>query len=239
MRIDTRAGSSDLIAPLRLRGVTVEEAMLPSGDVEIVGRGPEERPVLVGIEVKKIPDLLQCIRNGRFADQLRAMRQSYEVRWLLVEGRWQGFGHREDMAVRRGERWHTVPSHISYQEVASWTLTMANRAGLLIWRTESEEETVAWLRAHELWWTAKEYRDHRAVMDFYIPPIEAGDAFAEPTLVRKVANVLPGLAGVLSERADAEFSSVREMINADEERWRRIHGIAKVKARRLVEALNG
>jgi len=239
LRVDIRAGSQELIAPLRRWGVAVEEATLTAGDVEIVGNGPASRPMMVGIEVKKIPDLLQCVRNGRFADQLRAMKQTYEVSWLLVEGRWHGFAQKDDLQVRKGERWYQQPGHLRYQEVASWVLTMCAAAGMLVWRTECEEETVAWLRAHEVWWTAKEYEAHRAHFNFYTPPLSSGDPFAEPSLVRKVANVLPGLSDTLSSRVEGQFATVRQMVNAAVEDWVAVDGIGKKKAKTLVEVLGG
>lgn len=239
MRIDTRAGSNELIFPLRNWGVEVEAAVLTAGDVEIVGNGPGGRPMLIGIEVKKIPDLLQCVRNGRFADQLRSMKASYEVNWLLIEGRWTGFETRKDLSVRKGERWYEVPGHITYQEVASWVITMCNAAGILTWRTECEDETVAWLRAHEVWWTAKDYEKHRAHLNFYNPPLTVEDPFAEPTLVRKVASTLPGLGGARSVAVDEHFDNVKQMVNAPVEEWMKIDGVGKGIAKRVVGVLNG
>ena len=209
MRVDSRAGSQELTVPLRKWGITVEECILPAGDVEIIGNGPGGRPLLVGIEVKKLPDLFQCIRNGRFADQLRGMKSTYEVNWLLIEGRWAGFEPRTDIVIRQGERWYSIPGRVTYQEATSWILTMCNAAGVLVWRTESQEESVAWLRAHELWWTSKEYEQHRAHLGFYCPPVLPTDPFSEPSLVQKVATILPGIGGKKAVGAAEFFGSVR------------------------------
>ena len=86
MKVDTRAGSERLIDPLRTLGVLVEPGILPAGDVEFLGNGPEGRPMLVGVEHKTVEDAVACMRNGRFAEQARAMREYFDVSWLCVEG---------------------------------------------------------------------------------------------------------------------------------------------------------
>ena len=237
MKLDTRAGSGKLADPLRAAGVTVEECVLPAGDMEIVGCGPEGRPVLVGIEYKTIEDATSCMRNGRFAEQLRAMRESFEVSWLVIEGRWSGWDSPEGISVKRG-RWFHLPGRIGYQEVAAWTMTMAQVGGVLLWRTETEGETVAWLRALEKWWTAKEWEDHRAHTAIYTPPFSTGYAqIVEPTLVQRVAAVLPHIGSVKAHRVAKFFRSVREMVAAPAAEWVRIEGVGKKSAADIVAAL--
>src|SRR4030095_11046902 len=85
MRVDTREGSAALLPLLRAAGLPADGAILDSGDVEILGRDGS-RPVTVGVEYKKIGDLLQSSRDGRAAEQLRRMHSEYEVRYILIEG---------------------------------------------------------------------------------------------------------------------------------------------------------
>jgi len=237
VKIDTRAGSIELIAPLRQLGVPVEEAILPAGDVEIVGNGPEGRPVLVGVEVKKLSDVLACMRDGRFAEQLRGMSESFEVKWLLIEGRMRGVS--DVIQVAHGSRWRN-DGHYRYQEFVSWLMTMCQRGGVLLWRTENQEESVAWLKALYHWWTLKSYEEHRAHLNHYQPQLLGGiTPFEPPTLVQKVAVCLPGIAGTRSKAISLRFSSIREMAKADEKEWSSIDGIGKRGAKKLVEALNG
>jgi len=107
MRIDTRAGSKDLIEPLKRAGVPAEAATLQFGDIELVGNGPDGRPVTIGCEYKKLPDAFQCLRDGRYAAQLRGMRDAYEVNWLLLEGRFQK-DWRGHLQVYGKTRWQKV-----------------------------------------------------------------------------------------------------------------------------------
>jgi len=233
MRVDTRAGSEKLIAPLRAIGVDVEEAILPAGDVEIIGNGPEGRPVLVGVEHKSWEDVTQCLRNGRFAEQVRGMRDYYEVKWLLIEGRIKS----EDglLSVQRGVRWFKLPGQIRYQEFAAWMATMCQSAGVLVWRTETKEESVAWLKALNRWWTEREWEDHRSHMEFYTPPV--GGPFIEPSLTVRVASALPGIGSVKAERVAVHFGSVKKMVLASEKDWAYIEGLGKKSAAKIVAAI--
>src|SRR4051812_2144692 len=82
--IDPRAGSSALKAQLP-RALVGENSNIPS-DVEFVGYGPDG-PMLIGIEYKSVSDCLTSMTDGRLTGtQLPRMRESYDRRYLLIEG---------------------------------------------------------------------------------------------------------------------------------------------------------
>lgn len=236
--IDTREGSKELEAPLRAAGLEPVMTTLPKGDVEIMGLGPGGRPLMVGVEFKTIPDVLACVRSGRFAEQLRGMRARYEVSWLLIEGEWKiGQSAAASVLEVREERGWKSRGHYTYQEAASWVLTMAQRGGVLLWRTASRDESVAWLRTLYWWWTSKEFEAHRAHLAWYQPPVTTEAAFEEPSLVQRVAAVLPGIGAERAMAAAGAFGSVREMVNADAKKWQSVEGIGPKTAKRVVEAM--
>ncbi|HEY5959948.1 MAG TPA: ERCC4 domain-containing protein [Polyangiaceae bacterium] len=235
MRIDTRAGSNKLPHPLRARGVDVEECILPSGDIEIIGNGPGGIPLSIGVEYKSVEDAVACMRNGRFADQARRMNDYYNISWLLIEGRIANTEAQDSISVLRGSKWFPIPGNITYQEFSSWTVTMAQAAGILLWRTESLVETVNWLRALELWWTAKDWEQHRAHQAVYEPPL--GSPFVEPSLAHRVARQLPSLGTVKAERAAKHFGSVLKLATATSTEWQKIEGIGKKMATQIVQAI--
>lgn len=227
---------------MRVAGVPVEMDRMPAGDVEIIGRGPEGRPLLVGVEFKLIPDMLTCVRDGRFAEQARKMKGRYEVGWLLIEGEWRLEGDGVEVMERRGYR---ARGAYTYQEAASWIFTMAQRAGVLMWRTRDRAETVAWLRALYWWWTAKDFEEHRAHLDWYRPPYTPTHPFeAEPSMVQKVAAALLStgptvdVGGERARAAAGAFPSVRAMVEADEKTWRGVDGIGAKIAKRVVGAID-
>jgi ERCC4-type nuclease len=237
LTIDTRAGSQDLILPLQQLGVSVSPGNLAAGDAEFVGNGPEG-PVVCLVEYKKLGDLFQCMRDGRFADQLRKMKEAGDYSWLLIEGRLRGFAPGSVLHTQLGGgRWRRQDAGITYQELVGWVTTMAAVSGCHVWRTESLEESAVWLRGLYHWWTAKEWEQHRAHLDFYVPPITGGNPFKPPTLVQKVANVLPRVGGVKSYRVSQHFKTVREMVNAAREEWTQVKGIGPKDSETITRAL--
>jgi len=217
--------------------VDVVEGQLPAGDVEIVGGGPEGRPVMVGVEYKTIEDLASCVRSGRFADQLRGMRDYFEVSWLLIEGRWRGLG-KDGIEVRKGDiKWYKLPDRVSYGEIVSWCSTMSHAGGVLVWRTENQSESVAWLRAMELWWTTRQWEDHRAHLDWYTPPLQNNPFAGPPSIARRVAALLPGVGNKKSELVAKKFGTIKGLVEAKEAEWLEIPGIGKTLAVKIMKSI--
>lgn len=236
MKIDTRAGSKDLIEPLSMAGVTVEQCILPSGDVEILGSGPGGKPYYIGVEHKSIEDALQSMRNGRAAEQLTAMRGNYNVSWLLIEGRCDERDGR--LYVLRGTRWYEMPGRISQREFDAWLMTVTQKMGVLIWRTEDKAESVRWLKELETWWTAKGYDEHRSHLAIYTPEVE-GNPFEKPTRCQRAAlAILPGVGQTKAKRVSDHFKTVRAMVTATEESWQEIEGIGKKTAKAIVQSMD-
>lgn len=92
--VDTQhgAGHSGDLAPALRRLVVpqslVEEVHIEYGDVAFAGNGSAGRIVRIGVEIKKVGDVLRCIEDGRFAGsggQLEGLHRDYDVCWLLIE----------------------------------------------------------------------------------------------------------------------------------------------------------
>lgn len=93
IEIDDREGASsrqshlDIPTFLRARGVPHVVKHLPFGDAAFIGQGPEGRPVSVGVEIKAVSDLIQCMVDDRFVGhQLPGLRNTYEQTYLVIEG---------------------------------------------------------------------------------------------------------------------------------------------------------
>ena len=238
LTVDTRAGSKELIDPLSHLGVSVSPGILAAGDIEFLGNGPEG-PAVVLVEHKKLGDLFQCIRDGRFADQLRGMRSAGEFNWLLIEGKLRGYARGSALQMQKsGGRWEHVRAGMTYQEMIGWTITMCAVAGVMVWRTENQEESVAWIHSLYNWWTAKEWSKHRAHAAFYDPPVTEGNPFEKPTLAHEIAFKLPLLGQDKSYKAAKHFRSTKKMINASEAEWIEVDGVGKRGAKVIVEAIN-
>lgn len=235
MKIDTRAGSKELIAPLAALGVPVEPGVLLAGDVEIVGNGPGG-PLLVGVEYKSIEDTAACMRSGRFADQARGMKANFNVSWLLVEGRVRAVKGGMEVQTHKG-KWRLLHAGVTYQELTAWLLTMSQVNGILLYRTEDLAESVEWLRIFNNWWTSKDWHQHRAHLEWYTPPVVGNPFLGEPPLVQKAAALLPHIGGIKAERVGKEFRSLKKMCCVSQEDWTKIPGVGKKMAKRIVEAI--
>lgn len=244
MRVDPRAGSGDLAPLLTRRGVKdVELGQMYAGDVAILGNGPGGAPVQVGVEVKRLGDMIQCIENGRFiGHQLPAMLDTYDQVWLLVEGIWRE-GDSGLLEVPRGAGWSSIRTGngrgggFMASSLSSFALTLSIKLGVRVQLTGTRKQTVDWLYHLNRWWTHKTYEEHRAHLAF--DNSTALTLVSRPSLLRRVAKELPGVGWDRSGHVSRHFNSVVEMAVAGEAEWRTIEGIGKDTARKVVAALEG
>jgi len=238
VRIDDRAGSKELRRPLERLGVGTRLERLPAGDIEIIGIDG----TVVGCEYKKWPDVLQCIRDGRFAEQLRGMKREFHVCWLLIEGR-IGVNSAGKLMVMTDRGWREADGGYTLQEAQSWLLTMVQCGGALVAQTEDQEQSALWLRSLYYWWTFQAWEEHRAHKAWFEPPPLWENPYADPPLALKLAAMLPGIG---SERASAiidvmgtevEYPSALEVVEAGTVALERVPGIGKVVARKVWEGV--
>jgi ERCC4-type nuclease len=235
--VDDRAGSCDLLEhePVRSLG---EKCRLDSGDVCITGNGPQG-PLLVGVEVKSIWDLISSINTGRLqATQLPALLATYDVAWLLYFGSYRP-GRDGRLEVRRGKMWRefrlgTRP--VPYGYVESFLLD-CSAIGVRVRYAYDAREACAWLGVLHRWWS-KPWSQHKGMRtldnsrELSLMPNMDG-----PTHLRaKVAAQLPGVGFERALAAAEHFSSVCEMVCADAAEWARVPGIGKVVAKAVVAA---
>lgn len=249
--VDNQAGSKDLVLypPLDKCG---ELARLASADVQFVGNGPSG-PVLVGVEVKSISDLLGSATTGRLqADdgQLAAMHTAYDFCWLCVYGDVQ-MGRRGQLQIRgKSGRFfdYEIGDRLAPFGYLDALIVELMVRGVRVVRipcanpNEPLTETAQWLGVLSRWWD-KEWHEHKLVRTFN----KANDIPLTPGVPDDVlyragvaSKLLPGRGGIGYERAIAAaqyFDSVRAMVNADAKVWQQIKGIGKTLAKSVVEAV--
>lgn len=261
--VDPRAGSGDLVAPLRTLGCPAELSRLDFGDLALVGNGPRG-PHLVGIEVKTIADLLQCMTTGRFAaHQLPGLVESYDTAWLLIEGQWRA--NREGVlevrvsprrivdpkSPRTKPRWKWSPEfwvtpkgrRWMWRDVHGWLQTVGYQTGVLVGLAADRQMTARFCASVYHWWTDKGYLEHKALKTFqdYKSTVTTAPgtrvSVVAPDVTRRVAKELPGLGWERSEAAARHFRTVAGMVAADEKEWQKVEGVGKVTAERIVRAI--
>lgn len=240
MIIDDRDGSKELVLihPLDQPDVACL-SRLEFGDVSIVGNGPNDRILAIGVEVKSVGDLIQSEETGRLRDQLEGLVHNYDVRWLLTYGAYRaGFNNR--LEVLRGGRWrtHRIGSRDVPYGYLEGVLLTANVAGVSHKHVTDEEQAAAWLACLERWWS-KSWDKHRSFRKFNEAGSQGIIPDVSPNLHQRmrVAKELPGVGWERALAAAVSFPSVESMIIADEHEWEDVPGIGKVLAKAIVRAI--
>lgn len=239
--LDNRIGSGDLEIYFRQWHIPHQLTRLDYADVAFVGKGPDGVPFPVGIEIKKVGDVLNCITSGRFAGhQLPGLLEDYARVWLIVEGIYSADS--DGLLVhRRGKKLVPIASgarRFMYRDLDHWLTTMEVKVGIKIRRTASRPETARVCADLFAWWTHKEWGEHRAHLAFDDPPPDH-IALVRPNVVRRVAKELPGVGWTKSGAVAKKFPTVKAMCEATEENWMEIEGIGKTLAHKIVLALRG
>src|SRR6185436_1239721 len=109
MLIDPRAGSADLVEPMKTLGIPVKVETLNSGDIAFTGRGEGGKPISIGVEHKKLNDYLASMKGRMQGRQLTEMLKDYDRRYLIIEGEFEHDG--QGRLLRRAGRafWKPIP----------------------------------------------------------------------------------------------------------------------------------
>lgn len=243
---DRESDLPQLLRYFRAYDVPVTSSRLPSADACFEGYGPDRDGWLIGVERKKIRDLVNSMRSRRLSGlQVPEMWRTYDRSYLLVEGIWRpGSTGMIEVSGSSGS-WQTLAlqsSAIAYREVDSYLQSMSTPelGGCIVYRTSTTAETVAWLVSRYKWWQ-KPWDKHTAHKQIYAPEPECKKlgwraVREEPSMVWKMAAQLVGI-DAKAELVAKEFKTPLEMCQAGEDRWRKIKGIGPLIAKAAVAAL--
>jgi len=241
--VDPRTGSGDLLPMFQAAGIPSRHETLLYGDVQLIGRGPEERPVLIGVEIKAVNDLLQCFVSKRFVGQredgtpgqLAGMLSAYEIVYLAVEGtmvcvngelRVLRGGHMERPAA--GDRpWR-------YDTIQAW-LHSIRRTGVDVVQTHSRRDTADWIASAYRWWNGKAFEEHESHVGFRKKALAFSltDTYIVSRKMKVAASLSEGMGMKRARAAAAYFPSVAAMVNATEAEWMQVEGVGKKLAAKL------
>jgi len=238
--VDPRVGSGDLEPVLKSHGYPVDLCPLDFADCAFVGNGPGGKPVGVGIELKKLKDMLSCITTGRFSGhQLPGLVQNYDEVWLIVEGIYRPNPKDGVLETLSGRSWEPLRLGARswvYRDFEAYLTTIEIKGGVRLRRTTSRDETARVVGSLYSWWVNSDFDEHRSHLTFN----RARDTalLSPPSLKHEIAACLPGLGYMKGGAAAGHFGSVTAMILADEREWQRVPGIGKGLAKKIVEAVN-
>lgn len=253
--IDDRAGSKNLYK-LFPEGEAVL-TRLNSGDVAFSGNGPDNSTWIIGIEYKKINDMVACIKSGRFTGtQLPGMLRDFDLTFLLIEGKVvTDFRDKVGYLVepRRGKQVRSLG--LTYKAYANWLAMLAVHTALtgrpcIIHSTEKVAQSIAYIRGLcDLF--QKPFEKHKAVwkidhtqivrisreVDIVVPKI--GDTGYPQHYLQKVLYQVAGFGIEVSRVAAEAFGTVKTALDATEKDWKAIPGVGKTLAKRAYISLHG
>lgn len=236
--LDDRAGSKDLALYMPRGKFTL--CRLEFSDAAFSGRGPLG-VCTVGIEIKKIPDLVDCIYSGRYAGhQLPGMLDNFDYCYLLAEGATRA-GKLGTLEYMRRGRWvepygGQMKRTISQYDYRAWLNSIRVQAGVHVIESFGTKDSARYVETLYRWWQ-KPWNKHHS-LHVFMEPMERA-AVVKPSIKQQIAAQLPGIGWEKSARVARHFETVVDMLIADERDWMAIDGIGKILASRIVRELRG
>lgn len=216
-----------------------ELTRLEFGDVAFLGRGVDDVPVSIGIERKRLSDMLTSMTTGRLSGhQLPGLANCYDVVYLVVEGLCRPNPKDGILEIPRRGKWYPVSlgaRRFMAKELWSYLNTLQVLAGVHIWRTGTARETAQWIVNLYHWWNNKPMDAHKSHTLQHTPYAQLSTK--RPSLLQRVAAQLPGVGFGKSKRIAGRFETVTDMVLASETDWISIEGIGKTLTKRIMEAL--
>lgn len=173
---------------------------------------------LVGVEIKRVLDAVNCLYSGRLADhQIPGMRDSYDMRYLLIEGvyrsdpesgvlqLWREFPSKKDVQCGRWQDATSGRKRLMYSAFEAWLTTLEEHGGVRL-RTSDSPYTTASLLLSLYNWHQRE--DHKS---FQVMHEASGDgaALSRPTMLRRMLAHLPHVGWDRSSALLQRVGSVR------------------------------
>ena len=192
--VDAAVGSNEFEEPLRKLGLPVEKTHLDTGDFAFMGRGEKGAPLFIGVEFKKLADLVQSLNTDRLVGhQLLEMTSAFDRRYLIIEGDYH-CNAKGEVVVFRGKGAPTrLPGAPPFVVLEQRLFNLQTRAGLIVRHTTSRSNTLRVVTAWYRYWTDKDLDEHKSHLALYAPDID-GELFAGRNDFRTAVKVLcPGI----------------------------------------------
>ena len=162
-------------------GLDAQKWDLPAGDIAFEGRGEGGACVNIGIEFKKLDELVASIQSERLqGHQLPKMRGTteeqgaYDISWLLIEGEilYDRAGRllQRQKKHTRNDTFKPMPGKMSISTLMKRITVLHIRGGLNpIW-SPSRGTTLRWIEALYRTWTDKDLDEHESHIAMYEAP---------------------------------------------------------------------
>jgi ERCC4-type nuclease len=250
--IDDREGSAHFAPLLKKIGIETELTRLDFGDLFFVGKGQGGTPIDIGIEFKRLNDLITSIRSERLqGHQLPGMRAAqegerplYDFAYLLIEGE-MNYDSQGLLLRRKGNRESFTPyeGRMTIGELFKRLNSMHLIAGMnWVWLND-EGVCVKWIETLYRTWTDCDLDKHRSHLGVHNPrPIVPLSRFQQAFMNA----AFPGIGREVAKAAEKYFEgSIKRAVMAPPNVWAKIETGAPgkrkkfglLKAEKLVDAM--
>ena len=198
---DHREKNNRVVKELIDAGISVKTAQLTSADYVVSGK--------VGVELKKVPDFVASIIDGRILDQVRDLKNSFQKAILVIEGE-------EDIYTVRNVHANAIRGMLAsivldFQVPVLYTKNPQDTAALLVVMAKREQGKEIDFSLHSL--KPKSIREQQEFIVAAFPNI-----------------------GVQTARTLLEhFGSIKDLVNATEAQLTELKGVGDKTAQQLVK----
>lgn len=234
---DKKKKNLDLVQHIRRQNVDVTETFLDFADAAVEVHGPDGI-MLVGVERKRLHDMLNCVEDGRYNAQRIGMKKEYPVSVLMIEGHWkphdpegflmEGFNGGTSWNYHRPRGLRTL-----YGKLFRYLISV-QLAGVIVQFSRDPFHT-AFNLCEWHGWGMKKWDDHTSMREMHKIAIPTMNA--KPSLTRKWANAIDSIGVKKSDLVERHFRSPLALANADEAEWLRIPGIGVKTAQDIVREI--
>lgn len=198
---DHREKENKVVKELIELGVQVRTAQLESADYVLSG--------LVGVEIKKIPDFVDSIIDGRLLEQARVLKNNFPKSTIIIEGEEDIYGQRK----------------IHPNAIRGMIATLALDFQLPLVYTKDTRDTAAFL-------ALMARREQDKTRDYVLHE-------KKPQTLQEnqefVVSALPGVGLMMAKKLLDEFKTIRNLASASAADLLKIEGIGEKTAARLVK----
>lgn len=221
---------------------------LTAGDFCFAGEGPKG-PCLVGIERKRIKDMLSSLRLGRLVgEQLPKLLDHYEYTFLVLEGTFRTNWYSGLLEDKYGKDYSPVlvgKSNFMGLELESALTSILACTPIRYIRTRTPKETVEWLISINHAFSKPWDQQLAKVIAIHQP--EQYATIGKASTIRRIGYALSGLGWERSGALEQNYRSVWDVMSTDPncecirpaKDYEKLPGFGKVLSKRMWDQLHG
>jgi len=238
--IDYRIGSKELLPYFR-KG-TAELTTLEFADAAFTGNGPDDCLWAIGIERKRISDLVNSMTSGRLAGhQLPGLYNSYHVYYLLIEGLWRPSPRDGSLEIYVHKKWMPLTlgsRRFMAKDIYKYINTLSILGGMKIAPVMSTpRESATWISSAYSWWNDKQFWEHSSIEQEYSSTVQFYTK--KIPFLQRVAGELTGIGKGKAKAISLHYNSLWDFMFTDEKELRNIKGIGKELAESIIKEIHG